>query len=61
MSVPPRKDDSWGIGQMSDGSINSMTLEEASIAKAERDAFETAFQRMLDGDDPDDLSDLDNE
>ena len=61
MSVPPRKDDSWGIGQMSDGSILAMTPDEAAAALGQREADEEAFGAMLDGEDIDDISDLDDD
>jgi hypothetical protein len=46
----------WAIGEMADGSINIMTVEEARVAIAERDAFERAFDALWDGSDVDDLS-----
>jgi hypothetical protein len=38
----------WGIGEMADGSINVMTVEEARRWIAERAVFERAFDALLD-------------
>lgn len=48
-------------GEQADGSINVMTEDEAAIALGQREADEDAFDGMLEGDDVDDLSDLDDE
>ncbi len=59
----PRGKDDWGVGQMADGSINVIPPEKFAESVAERDADESAFAAMLDGDssEEDDLSDLDDE
>lgn len=51
-------------GEQADGSIVSMTEDEAAVALGQREADEQAFGQMLDGDDfedEDDISDLDDE
>lgn len=48
-------------GEQADGSINAMTEDEAAAAIGVREADEDAFDGELEGDDPDDLSDLDDE
>lgn len=53
--------DTFAPGQQADGSINSMTEDEAAAALGRREADEAAFDGMLEGDDVDDLSDLDDE
>lgn len=55
-----RPDDVWGVGQMTDGTIRSMTEDEARILRAERDAEEEVWNSEFGSEeDPDDLSDLD--
>lgn len=52
-------------GELADGSVVTMTEDEAAVALGRREADEEAFGQMLDGDDfeddVDDLSDLDDE
>lgn len=56
-----RENDNWAPGQLADGSIPVMTPDEAAAALGEREAYEQAFDAMLDDDDIDDISDLDDE
>ena len=56
-----REDDHWGVGQQADGSIDVMTEEEARAAIARRDAEDEAWSGMMDGEDLDDISDLNDE
>ncbi len=55
-------------GELADGSVVTMTEDEAAVALGQREADEAAFDSMLDRhdeddfeDDLDDLSDLDDE
>lgn len=53
----------YAPGEQEDGSIVSMTDDEAAAALGEREADEKAFGLMLDGDDfedEDDISDLED-
>jgi len=63
MSTGPktRADDNWGVGQQADGSINVMTEEQAREAMVRRDAEDEAWSSMMDGEDLDDISDLNDE
>jgi hypothetical protein len=54
----PEDADDFGPGMRTDGSVNVMTVEQAAIARAERDAGDAVFDEVLDGED--DLSDLDD-
>lgn len=57
-----RPNDMWGVGQMNDGTIRSMTEDEARIVRAERDEQEKAWNAEFGGDeDLDDISDLDEQ
>ena len=58
-----RADDNWGPGERADGTFNVIPADKFSESVAERDADESAFAAMLDGDstEEDDLSDLDDE
>ncbi len=46
----------FGPGMKEDGTVNVMTPEEASVARAARDEEDSTFADLLE---PDDLSDLD--
>lgn len=56
-----RENDNWAPGQLADGSILAMTPDEAAAALGQREADEEAFGAMLDGEDIDDISDLDDD
>ena len=59
MSDDPKE--KWGPGQMDDGSIDIMTIEQARKAAIQRDADEQAFGQIDEDDDgtvPVDLDDL---
>lgn len=56
-----RSEDNWGPGERADGSLNTIAPEDLAASVAQRDADESAFAAMLEGIDPDDLSDLDDE
>lgn len=56
----PREGDDWAVGEMTDGTVDSMTEDEARLAAAERDAYDAAFDELLDDDEEDDFSDLDD-
>jgi hypothetical protein len=55
---PLRENDHWGVGERADGSINVMTEDEARIARMKRDAEDEVFGASIEGEDPDDISDL---
>lgn len=59
--ITGERGDIYAPGQQADGSINSMTVEEALKALGQREADEEAFAQMLDGEDLDDVDDLDDE
>jgi hypothetical protein len=62
MAPKTRPGDDWGVGQMDDGAINSMTEAEARAKRAERDEEEAVWNREFgDGEDLDDVSDLDDD